>query len=158
MNDRARNDAPWFDFVYDLYFSSLALQFCNFSRIYRQRLLRHTGTVVSGDTEKFSVMNRLKIIRSLHFATYTRNGSTYSTRIFINLTYEDDSRQKFYVFLWIFLFAIHHHIRLFDRPECLIKHFDNFAEQTKRSGVARPTVVDNFLKEEKKKGKETSLR
>lgn len=70
-------------------------------------------------------MNRLKIIRSLHFVTYTRNGSTYSTRIFINLAYEDDSRLKSYVVLSIFLFAIHHH-----RPECLIKHFNNFAEQT----------------------------
>lgn len=48
---------------------------------------------------------------------------------------------------------------LFDRPECLIKHFDNFAEQTERNGVARPTVVDNFLKKEKKEeGKETSSR
>lgn len=49
----------------------------------------------------------------------------FSTRIFINLAYEDDSRLKSYVVLSIFLFAIHHH-----RPECLIKHFDNFAEQT----------------------------
>lgn len=35
VNDRARNDAPRFDFVFDSYFSSFAGDY-NFSRIYRQ--------------------------------------------------------------------------------------------------------------------------
>lgn len=35
MNDRARNDAPRFDFVFDFYLSSFAGDY-NFSHIYRQ--------------------------------------------------------------------------------------------------------------------------